>query len=91
MRILRMERASPVHDATYSTIATFDIELSPHVRVSGMRLVEAADGTRLSYGPNAGSKRSVTFSREAAAQITEIAVRELEKDRKSDARIAANN
>lgn len=90
MRILRIERAPPVHDAAYKTIATFDIELSPHVRVSGMRLVESVDGTRLSYGPNAGSKRCVTFSKEAAAQITEIAVLELEKDRKSHDRIKAN-
>ncbi|EPE98594.1 hypothetical protein [Rhizobium grahamii] len=84
MRILRIDRASPNGDDGYSTVATFDVALSDHVRVLGMRLVAGPRGSRLAYGPNAaGGKRCVTFSREAALQITRAAMEALAGDRKS--------
>lgn len=84
MRILRIDRASPSGDDGYATVATFDVALSDHVRVFGMRLVAGPQGTRLAYGPNAaGGKRCVTFSQEAARQITRAAMEALAGDRKS--------
>lgn len=91
MRILRIEPSSPNGDDGFSTIATFDVSLSDHVRVFGMRLVAGPHGTRLAYGPNAsGGKRCVTFSREAALQITRAAMEAMAGDRKSHERITAD-
>lgn len=59
-------------------IAVFDLELSAHARLYGLRLMEAADGKRWVYAAQAGSRRSATFSRELSEAITAAAIIELE-------------
>lgn len=78
MRILDLEPVANPGGGPFRTEAIFCVELSPHIRVSGMRLVKAPDGRYLAYGPNGGGKRCVSFSKEAAAQIAALALRVFE-------------
>ena len=59
-------------------VATFDLELSDEVRLYGLRLIEAPDGNRMTYAAQAGSRRSATFARSLAEQITALASESLE-------------
>lgn len=56
-------------------VAIFDLELSPDVRLLGLRLLEAADGRRVIYAANAnGGRRTATFSPTMAQAITAAAI-----------------
>tara|TARA_R110002020_G_scaffold53905_8_gene150470 strand:+ start:6145 stop:6417 length:273 start_codon:yes stop_codon:yes gene_type:complete len=65
----------PVADtgAGLRVIAQFDLQLSDDVRLYGVRLLEAPDGGRIVYAAQAGSRRTATFSRALAEEITEAA------------------
>ena len=57
------------------TLAHFDLQLSPDVRIYGMRLLEDSRGRRLSYPPSSGGRRFATFDSALAEAITNAAVK----------------
>ncbi|MBX4906149.1 hypothetical protein HJA82_01950 [Rhizobium bangladeshense] len=55
-------------------VANFDLQITDDIRICGMRLLMAPDGRLLTYAPTAlGGRRSVTFSPETTAAITDAA------------------
>ncbi|MGA1803654.1 hypothetical protein [Rhizobium sp. HT1-10] len=79
MRILGIKRAVRDGRSRMRLIATFDFELSEQVRIFGMKLMEAPDGRRFSYAPNAnGGSRTATFDPALAQEITELATLKME-------------
>lgn len=70
MRILAVRPAPPGEGRT---LARFDIELTPELRMYELRLVQTESGRRLTYSQNAGGKRTATFVGELADQITLLA------------------
>ena len=69
MRILSIRPAPPGG----KTLARFDIELTPELRMYDLRLVQAADGRRLTYSQNAGGRRTATFVGDLADEISNLA------------------
>jgi hypothetical protein len=61
-------------------IAVFDLQLTPGCRLFGLRLMEAPDGNRFVYGPQARGHRAATFAVDLAIEITERAVTAYEKN-----------
>lgn len=58
-------------------VATFDVELNESVRLYALKLMEAPDGRRFVYAPQAGSRRTATFARPLAEEITSAANEQL--------------
>lgn len=54
-------------------VATFNLQLTPDVRLYGCRLMEAADGNRFIYAAQVGPRRAATFAKPLAEQITVMA------------------
>ncbi len=78
MRILDLKPACGNGGGAVKLVANFDLELSPDVRLLGLRLMEAADGRRLVYAANAnGGRRTATFSPTMAQAITAAATQQL--------------
>lgn len=55
-----------------------DIEIDANLRMYGLRIVRQADGRHLVYSPQAGHRRTATFSKQMAEQITALALEALE-------------
>jgi len=55
-------------------IAFFDVELNDDVRLCGIRVFRKADGTHYVAAPQAGPRRTATFSAAMGARLTELAV-----------------
>ncbi|RFB95304.1 hypothetical protein B5K11_10195 [Rhizobium leguminosarum bv. trifolii] len=55
-------------------VAFVDVELNDDVRLYGLRLVRQPDGRHLLYAPQAGHRRTATFSKSLAEQLTALAV-----------------
>ncbi|MBB4580389.1 hypothetical protein GGE45_002719 [Rhizobium aethiopicum] len=55
-------------------IAFVDIELNNDVRMYGLRLLRQPDGKHFLYSPQAGHRRTATFSRPLAEELTRLAV-----------------
>ena len=55
-------------------IAVVDVELNEHVRLYALRLVRHPDGNHSLYAPQAGTRRTATFSQPMAARLTSLAV-----------------
>ncbi|MDX1240580.1 hypothetical protein GOL95_11070 [Sinorhizobium medicae] len=55
-------------------VASIDIELNEHIRLYALRLVRQPDGKLFLYAPQAGQRRTATFSKPMAARLTELAV-----------------
>ncbi|MBB2832406.1 UNVERIFIED_ORG: hypothetical protein GGD51_002535 [Rhizobium esperanzae] len=55
-------------------VAFVDVELNDDVRLYGLRLVRQADGRHLLYAPQAGHRRTATFSKPLAEQLTALAL-----------------
>lgn len=70
MKILDV-RPSPSGEG--KTLARFDLELTPELRMYDLRLVQTDSGRRLTYSQNAGGKRTATFVGELADQVTLLA------------------
>ena len=51
-----------------------DVEISPDVRLYGLRVVRQPDGKHIVYAPQCGQRRSATFSRPFAEELTAAAV-----------------
>ncbi|MBB6224549.1 hypothetical protein GGE66_005564 [Rhizobium leguminosarum] len=73
MRILDLYPVVVGGNGGLRTIAEFDLELSDTVRLLGLRLLETPDGRRIVYAAQAGSRRTATFDRRLAEQITMMA------------------
>lgn len=75
MKILEIRRAAGDGRSQMRLVATFDLELSNQVRLFGLKMMEAPDGRRFVYAPNAsGGCRTATFDPALAKQITELAI-----------------
>lgn len=59
-------------------IAFVDIELNEHIRLYGLRLIKQPDGNHTLYAPQAGQRRSATFSTGLAKRLTALAVEALQ-------------
>ena len=71
-----MEPAANPGGGQMALVAHFDLQITDEIRICGMRLLRAPDGKLLTYAPTAlGGRRSVTFSPETSASITEAATR----------------
>lgn len=55
-------------------IAFVDVELNEHIRMYGLRLVQQPDGRHMLYSPQAGTRRTATFSKPMAERLTALAV-----------------
>ncbi|WFS02792.1 hypothetical protein [Rhizobium tumorigenes] len=79
MRILDLKRAVGDGRSQMRLLATFDLELSEQIRMYGLKLMEAPDGRRFAYAPNAnGGSRTATFDPALAQEITELATLKME-------------
>ena len=79
MRITRLDQVHIVTSGSMRTIAYFDVELSPEIKLYGMRLLEAPSGKRISYAPSSGGRRFATFAPDLAASITDAAIKSYER------------
>ncbi|MDQ0558326.1 hypothetical protein QO004_000099 [Rhizobium mesoamericanum] len=76
MKVSNLEATANPGGGRMEHVATFDAQVTDDILVCGMRLLRAPDGRFLSYAPTAlGGRRSVTFSPETAAKITDAATR----------------
>ncbi len=55
-------------------VAFVDVELNEHIRLYALRLVRHPDGNHSLYAPQAGTRRTATFSQPLAARLTALAV-----------------
>ena len=55
-------------------IAFVDVELNEHIRLYALRLVRQPDGRHMLYSPQAGTRRTATFSKPMAERLTALAV-----------------
>jgi len=62
-------------------IAFVDVELDEHVRLCGIRVFRKADGSHYIAAPQAGMRRTATFSKEMSQRLTALAVDALEAAR----------
>lgn len=70
MRILSIRPAPP---GAGRTVAHFDIQLTEHARLYGLRLIQTEDGRFLTYAPNSHGQRLATFTPELATEISRAA------------------
>lgn len=61
----------------HRAIAVFDLQLTPDVRLYGLRLLRMRDGRLLTFAPQSGYRRVATFATPLAAEITQLATDEL--------------
>ena len=74
MRVLYTHRLNELDDGGHMCLAAFDVELNDHIRLYGLRLLRMRDGKHLVYAPNAGRRRSATFSTPMAERLTNLAL-----------------
>ncbi|WP_130229041.1 hypothetical protein [Bradyrhizobium sp. Leo121] len=70
MKILDIRPSPP---GERKTLARFDLELTPELRMYDLRLVQTESGRRLTYSQNAGGKRTATFVGTLADEVTQLA------------------
>lgn len=58
-------------------VAFVDVELNEHIRLYGLRLVRQPDGAYFLFSPQAGPRRTATFSKPLAERLTALAVEAL--------------
>lgn len=65
----------PLPDAkARDAIAFVDVELNEHIRLYALRVVRHPDGNHSLYAPQAGTRRTATFSKPMAERLTALAV-----------------
>ncbi|MET4721137.1 hypothetical protein ABIF63_005243 [Bradyrhizobium japonicum] len=74
MKILAVRPAPPGS----STIAHADVEIIDGVKLYGLRVSRADDGTYRAFGQNSDRGRTCAFSQAIVAQIAEATISELE-------------
>lgn len=72
MRILHCHRVRDPKET--ECLAAVDVELNEHIRLYGLRLLRKADGNLFIYAPQAGYRRTATFSAPMAKRLTAMAV-----------------
>ena len=70
MKIISIRPAPPGTDGR--AIAHFDVEITPDLRLMGLRLVET-NGRYLTYAPNSHGRPTATFSRHLANDLSRAA------------------
>jgi len=70
LKILAIRLAPPGTDGR--AIAHFDAEITPEIRLCGLRLVES-NGRHLTYSANSHGRATATFSREFANELSRAA------------------
>ncbi len=73
MRILYCHRLDEARDGQ-RCIATVDVELNDHIRLYGFRLLRQPDGKHFLYAPQAGQRRTATFSKPMSERLTALAL-----------------
>ena len=72
---MRVMYCHPTQERNWRACVAFvDVELNEHVRLYGLRLVRQPDGNHFLYAPQAGQRRTATFSATMAKRLTELAV-----------------
>lgn len=74
MKILQIRPAPPGG----STLAHVDLELVDGVKLYGVRVSRADDGTYRAFGQNSDRGRTCAFSHEIVAQIAKVTLSELQ-------------
>lgn len=75
---MRILYCHPTHETgRKDCIAFVDVELNEHVRLYGLRLVRQPDGAHFLFAPQAGQRRTATFSKPLAERLTALAVEAL--------------
>ena len=87
MRIIEIRPSPPGADGR--AVAHFDIEISPDVRLFGLRLIEAPSGHHLVYAANFQGRPTATFSREFASSLSRAACAALREGIARDRNAAA--
>lgn len=71
-----------------TTLALACVQITPHVRANGIRLVDAGNGALRVYSPNSGSRSVLSFSPAAIAELKNLITEAYESatanDRDSD-------
>ena len=76
MRVISMRRAAP---CAAGTIATFDAEVAPGVKVTRCSLKRTGAGELRVFGPRIGSGAVVFFNPDVSSELTKLAAREFER------------
>lgn len=71
MQILGIRKSPPGIDG--KSVAHFDVQVTPFLRLYGLRLVRTDDGRYLTYAANSHGKPTATFSREFANELSRAA------------------
>lgn len=79
MKVLYCRRLDPAKER--DAVAFVDFELNDHIRIYGLRLIRQPDGAMYIYAPQAGGRRTATFSKPMAERLTAMAVEALETAR----------
>lgn len=74
MRIRTITRTHHHGDGRFRAIARFDVEVTPSLTLFNWTLRTTPDGRHIVLPPNALGKRVAGFSREFAAEVTDVAV-----------------
>ncbi|MGO8282197.1 hypothetical protein ACC795_12350 [Rhizobium ruizarguesonis] len=72
MRVLYCHKVRDANE--HECLASVDFELNEHIRLYGLRLLRKPDGNMFLYAPQAGHRRTATFSAPMAKRLTALAV-----------------
>ena len=79
MRILNIRPAPP----GTATLAHVDVEPASGVRIYGVRISRADDGTYRAFGQNSDRGRTCAFDHDVANQIAKLTVTELSQNERT--------
>lgn len=72
---MRVMYCHPTKESSHRDCVAFvDVEVNEHLRLYSLRLVRQSDGTYFLYAPQAGQRRTATFSQPMAQRLTALAV-----------------
>lgn len=80
MRVLYAHRLDEPQRDGNTCLASVDIELNEHVRLYALRLLRMSDGSHFLFAPQAGKRRTATFSVAMSKHLTSLAVAAYEAD-----------
>ncbi len=78
MKIQNMRSGPDDGRGTMRLRAVFDLELTDEIRLYGLQLMQAPDGSFRTWAPSLRGVRSVTFAHAMVRRITELAIIKLE-------------
>jgi hypothetical protein len=74
MHILSITPSHSDGGGSVREVARFDLQLSPDVRLYGLRLMQTPEGRHLTYAPSSAGRRFATFAPTLVEDITISAV-----------------